>query len=372
MSKKFSIKFNKKTKFLLPLGLIFSFTCLFLIQPKTFISRADADLIAYWNFDKVPGWEVQDESGNDINGYIGSALSGVAGQKGYGLRFDGVGDYVTMGDVDKLDFGSEDSFTLSAWVKLNDSIGDYRAILGKASGSSLDGYVLRHCQNGNLSMLIEASDDAIEVSAVAKQDYRDGQWHHLVGVINRGDNANTIYVDGFQKAQADISLVGDLSNSYYFNIGALSSGNVSFKGFIDEVRIYNQALSATEIQQLYSQESGHSVVISLYPAGSLLQANNSYDVYYINKNGQRKLIVNENVFNLYNNKWEDVIKVTAQELEQYPIVKLIRADKDEKVYTIDGADKQWIKTLAEFESLGYQWNDVDIIKSEELDEYQED
>ncbi len=84
------------------------------------------------------------------------------------------------------------------------------------------------------------------------------------------------------------------------------------------------------------------------------------------------MIINEKVFNLYNNKWEDVIKVTTQELEQYPIVKLIRAYKDQKVYGIDRESKHWIETLAEFESWGYEWKDVSIVKIGELDEYNGD
>jgi|GEM_PF-2454178 len=359
-------------KYIFISGLIFILIAGVLICIGNSIAKAETNLVAHWNFDEVTAWEAKDISGNDIHGYVGRALSGVAGQKNYSLFFDGNGDYVTMGHEEALDFGPEESFTLSAWAKLNDSINNYRAILSKASNSSVDGYILRHCQNGNLGMMIEASDNATEASAVANQDYRDNQWHHLVGVINRTENTNTVYVDGLQKAQVDISLIGDLRNSYYFNVGATNNGNNSFYGSIDEARVYNKALSATEIQELYSQDSGKSIVINVYGAGSLLQENNSYDVYYINKNGQRKLIINENVFNLYNNKWEDVIKVTTQELEQYPIVKLIRAYKNEKVYGIDKESKHWIETLAEFESWGYQWEDVSIVKIEELDEYNGD
>jgi hypothetical protein len=334
-------------------------------------TKADNSLVAHWNFDEVAaGWEVKDISGNDIHGYIGRALSGVAGLKNYGLLFDGEGDYVNVGNEAALDFGQEDSFTLYAWVKLNDSIDDYRAIMGKASGSSLDGYILRHCQAGNLGMTIEASDGAVEASAVARQDYRDNQWHQVVGVINRDDQTITLYVDGLQKAQADINSVGDLNNDYNFNLGALNNGSVSFKGILDEARVYNYALSSAEIRKLYSDDSGKTITIKTYPAGSLLQAIDSIDVYYINREGQRKLIINEKIFELYHNKWEDIIEVTKEELEQYPIVKLIRAYGDEKVYRIEGETKEWIETLAEFNSLGYQWSNVSLVKIEELAEYE--
>lgn len=260
-------------------------------------------LIGYWNFDEVPGWEVQDSSGNDHYGYIGHGLSGVAGQSQYGLLFDGNGDYVNMGDLADFDFEANDSFTLSAWIKFDNDIKDYHVIIGKASNFSINGYMLRHETNGALSMNIEASDDTAQANAVAWQDYRDGNWHHVIGVINRSDQTNTIYVDGFQKNQVNISHIGSLVNSYSFNIGSLENGGVSFKGILDEIMVYNRALSFESL---------------IYPHGSLLQANNSYKVYYINSNGEKDWIINEEVFKSYDNKWEDVIKVDPQVLEQYP------------------------------------------------------
>jgi len=370
MVKNPSIKFNKKTKFLMILGLVFCFTCFFLIGAKISISKADTGLIAYWNFDEMSGWEIQDQSGSDINGYIASALSGVSGQKEYALLFDGSGDYATMGNLAGLDFGPDDSFSVSAWVKLDDSISDYRVILGKADNSSIDGYMLRHETDGRFSMNIEESDGQDQANTVTEQDYLDGQWHYLVGVIDRVSNTNTIYVDGFEQGQVDISQIGDLTNNYHFNIGSLENGGVSFKGLVDEVRIYNRTLSLTEISQLYNQDC-QCDGIAYYIPGSLLRANDN-KIYYINKKNQKKWIINEEVFNLYNNKWEDIIEVELQELEVYPIVNLIKAANDEKIYFIQGMTKQWIETTEEFEQAGYQWEDIDVVMDLEIDEYVEE
>jgi len=48
-------------------------------------------------------------------------------------------------------------------------------------------------------MMIEENDGSDQSNAVAQQDYRDDQWHHVVGIINRQDKTNTIYVDGYKK-----------------------------------------------------------------------------------------------------------------------------------------------------------------------------
>jgi len=274
---------------------------------------ASSDLIAYWNFDDIHGWEAIDVSGNGLHAYIGNALSGVAGKENFGLLFDGIHSYVAVNNSSLLNFGENDSFSISVWVKLNDNIKDWHVIIGKAQNTSLDGYMIRHSQNGNLAMTIEESDGNLQSNAIAKQDYRDNEWHNIVGVIDRKEKTNTIYVDGYKKDENSIIGFGSLINSYNLNIGSLQeSGGMSFSGLIDEIKIYNKALPLNEIYELSGRQ-----VYNPYPHGSLLQANNSYKVYYINSKGEKDWIINEEVFKMYNNKWEDVIKVNSWVLEQY-------------------------------------------------------
>lgn len=348
-----------KKYFLIVLILVF-------VLQATVIASSDNGLVGYWSFDNARDNIAEDSSGNDITGYVNRLVWGVLGQVNWTLMFDGNG-YITMGDHQKLDFDANDSFTVSAWVKLDDQIGNYKAILGKASISSLNGYMLRHDQAGNLSMRIVGDEHAQDSNAIAKQDYRDGQWHHLVGVINRLDQTNTIYVDGLQKDQVSTTRVGDLTNDYFFSVGALDRAGITFKGFIDEVRVYNKALSLGEVSQLYAQDC--NCTVNLYTPGDLLQATNDYKIYYLNKNDQKKWIINQNVFALYNNKQEDIIKVSVSELATYPTVYLMRAIGDDKVYLISEDVKKWIETAQEFENLGYQWRDVDNVLAEELAEY---
>ncbi|MAF20521.1 MAG: hypothetical protein CMI55_02445 [Parcubacteria group bacterium] len=354
-------KFNLRTKLILLIGLVL----IFVLQVIT-IASSDNGLIAYWNFDNARNNTAEDSSGNKLTGYVNKLTWGVLGKVNYTLIFSGQG-YIVMDDHDELDFDANDSFTISAWVKLDDQIGGYKSIVGKADIFSLNGYMLRHDQNGYLSMRIVGSENAQDANAIAKQDYRDDKWHHLVGVIDRANDTNTIYVDGLQRDQISTVKVGDLTNNSFFYIGALARGSV-FKGFIDEVRVHDRALSLSEVRALYTQDCDCSD--SFYSPGDLLQATNCYKVYYLNKNYQKKWIINQKVFDLYGNKVSDVIKVTSSELAAYPTVNLMRAIGHDKVYLISNDVKQWIKTAQEFESLGYQWEDIDDVLAEELAEYQ--
>ncbi|MBL7053186.1 MAG: hypothetical protein ISS02_00785 [Candidatus Portnoybacteria bacterium] len=274
---------------------------------------ASSNLVAYWDFDDINGWEALDSSGNELHAYIGRALSGVEGKKDFSLLFDGINSYTSVNDDPLLDFGIDDSFSISAWIKMNNDIKDWRVIVGKANNNSLNGYMLRHSQNGNLSMTVEESDGSYQSDSIASQDYRDGKWHHVVGIIDRQNKTNTIYVDGYKKDESNIDSLGSLVNDDNLNIGSLQqSGGISFYGLIDEVMIYNKVLSLSEIHELYGEQ------VYVYPHGSLLQPYNSYKVYYINSKGEKDWIINEEVFNSFNNKWEDVIRVDSWVLEQYP------------------------------------------------------
>ena len=78
----------------------------------------------------------------------------------------------------------------------------------------------------------------------------DNRWHHLAGTYD-GSKLN-LYIDGV--ARASVAATGNIADSSArsLNIGRFSEGGFLFKGVIDDVQIYNRALSATEIQQLYN------------------------------------------------------------------------------------------------------------------------
>ena len=79
----------------------------------------------------------------------------------------------------------------------------------------------------------------------------DGEWHYVVGVRD-GSNLH-MYVDGVLENTGSIS-DSDYSNNSPITIGAYNSGDYYFSGSIDDVRIYNRALSEGEVKALYDLE----------------------------------------------------------------------------------------------------------------------
>jgi len=88
-------------------------------------------------------------------------------------------------------------------------------------------------------------------------DYRDGFWHHVVVVVNRTNDTLYFYLDGLEKNTFDISAWSDTFDNDYplflaanYNKGATPDGY--FNGSLDEVAIFNDALSLSDVEYIYN------------------------------------------------------------------------------------------------------------------------
>ena len=103
---------------------------------------------------------------------------------------------------------------------------------------------------------MDAEDVQINPSSDITSQLWDGNWHHIAFTISRTGNG-IFYLDGVPKGNTSTSTVGNLDNNLPLFIAASrdvggAPPNLYFGGLIDDVRIYNRALSATEITALYN------------------------------------------------------------------------------------------------------------------------
>jgi sialidase-1 len=77
----------------------------------------------------------------------------------------------------------------------------------------------------------------------------DGKWHHVM--YTRAGQVRTIYIDGNVDFTGSNATIPSLNGSSALNIGQLTGGTQNFIGNIDDVRVYNRALSSAEAKQLY-------------------------------------------------------------------------------------------------------------------------
>ena len=218
----------------------------------------NAGLVAYYPFNG----NANDESGNGNNG----TTNGVTlttdrfGNSGKAYSFDGGTAYISVSDSIPLRLANTD-FTLSAWVyetARNSSFCD--AILTKRGSGSGDGWLwsvrgeLGAIESERLpGRLWYQVCGGGEPRAVSASVLPLNGWHHLVATYTKADGTIRIYEDGVLDNTTTGIPSPNAATSAALHIGDDSDGSpYNFHGKIDDVRIYNRALSSSEVMQLYA------------------------------------------------------------------------------------------------------------------------
>ena len=214
------------------------------------------DLVGLWHFDEGSGvTTVADSSGNGNDGNVYEATTGVSGEFGNALSFDGLDEYVSVPDSTSLDLLGE--ITVEAWIKVAVHK-NYNAIVIKGEDGA-ENYELLLTSSGLLYSTIKFTDGTRYYPSVPNA-ITDTEWHHVAMTYKPGEWR--IYVDGVKEAERmDISktpLINDVPlfiGAEQYN-GSLMSGRF-FNGTIDEVRIWDGALTAEQIEDSFN----HGIVI---------------------------------------------------------------------------------------------------------------
>jgi len=207
-------------------------------------------LVGYWDFQEGAGDKAYDKSGYDNDGTLEASMTEsdwVNGKMGQALDFDGSDDYVDTGDIEFLDGVSE--FTLFAWMKRR-SASDHVSIVKDLNVNNRLG--INFYNDGNV--YLNLSQDGQQWGYFSSNDT---DWHHVVLVFDgsQSDNAGRLkgYFDGVQQTLSWANTIPAATddNSASFLFGRSPANSTYTDGSIDEVRIYNRALSAGEVERLY-------------------------------------------------------------------------------------------------------------------------
>lgn len=209
------------------------------------------DYVGYWPLDEASG-NVADRS---VNGYTGTnnGTTSVEGKIYNGREFvSASSQYISMGNV--LDFTTND-FTISFWFKSTSGTNGYLLVKGIAADGS---YIVYFNGSGRLALFVQTNSSNWKQvtwgSAAPAYDKADGSWHHFVGTRSGASNPTlSLFIDGSISGVLD-SVQGSGTVTTLTNTGdlTLSSPASFYNGSLDEVRIYNRALSAEEANQLYT------------------------------------------------------------------------------------------------------------------------
>lgn len=195
-------------------------------------------LVGYWAFDEGTGTKAGDSSGNKNTGTIASA-GWTDGKHGKALDCDG------SQNVDITDTALTGTFTMSYWYKTSDN-GQTGIIIGEDSGGSGGGPKIGIVTNQLFFRLVSSSDNSVAAPAI-------NQWHHIV-LTRDGSDKVDLYVDG-GSAQRLFSNAAQSGTYTVSNLSTNGDTSQDFTGSIDDIRIYNRALSASDVQKLYQSGS---------------------------------------------------------------------------------------------------------------------
>ena len=232
------------------LSLLMCVSVLLGMVPFTALASAPEDgLVAYYNFDGMQDGVVPDVTGNGHDGTVIGNVTGTDGkdQGGQGANFDGA-SYIEVPDDDALDFPNGD-FTVAVWIKIGDNApSGWHTVMqkGRLTETAWYGFFL----NGNQ---INYSED-LQIQSQSLGTALSGRWTHATAVHSAGDNSIRLFIDGKLVKVMDTCNQG-IDTDQPLRIGYSGAGDGEyFQGDLDNLRIYNRALSDAEVEALYTAE----------------------------------------------------------------------------------------------------------------------
>ncbi len=231
---------------------------------QTMNATGTGGLVGYWALNETSGTTAFDSSGNNNNGtLVNGPVWTSAGRVGGALQFDGVNDYVSLGNPPSMIPGN--TITLAGWMKLS-NLSVNRFLISKYAGPTPT--FLRYESGVGVRCVIGGTGVTASASIVG------GQWYHTACTY---DGATIrVYVNGAQVATgAKTGPIADAVGSPWA-LGAGIAGNGTpvalMNGLLDEMRLYNIALTASDIALLSNPtapDTNPPVLSNGSPSGTL-------------------------------------------------------------------------------------------------------
>jgi len=213
-------------------------------SPQAFGNAELAGLIGWWKFDEAEGKTAHDSSDGNHSGTLVGNAKWARGRLGGALQLDGHDSFVRIADKSAFDMAGE--MTIACWVNIHSVPAEWMAIVTKGDNSWRLSTLSRD-HKFHFSV-----NDWSRVSVNGSTDFKAGAWHHVVAVHDGRDirlyldgklDATQPWTDGIGQNNADV-LIGE---------NAEQTGRC-FDGLIDDLRIYNYALSENEIKALAASQ----------------------------------------------------------------------------------------------------------------------
>ncbi|MFI1925309.1 LamG domain-containing protein [Streptomyces sp. NPDC020377] len=193
----------------------------------------------------------------------GGATAGTTGVGGRALTFDGVDDYA---DTGRPVLDTYQSFAVSSWVRLPkdkearsmiavSQLGSVRRSFELYHSSALGGWVFTRPEADTADATLVRATQTVCAANTNCAAGRFGEWNHVVGVYDADAGKLLLYVNGALQASTAFTARWSSEGPLTVGAGLTTAGAVSspLKGDTDDVRLYDRAVSADEVRQLFKQ-----------------------------------------------------------------------------------------------------------------------
>lgn len=222
--------------------------------------------IGWWKMDEnvlsADGQTIYDSSGNANSGTASDGANdtgmdcSVAGKRNTACNFDGEDDYIDISDNGIFDFQPAQQFTVSAWI--NKTATSTKGIVTNRNSSTAAGWELI-TTDSSYGFILGSSGTSKYYVSTASGTVVTGSWQHVLATYDGSGSTDgmTVYINGKPQALSvsDNDSGSPITYSHTLRIGTNYNLASNFDGLIDDVRIYNYALSPAQIWKVMNDGS---------------------------------------------------------------------------------------------------------------------
>ena len=246
----------------------------FFIPRPVHATISQSDIVSFWTLDETSTPYTDVIGNNDgADAASGAPTPTTAGQINGAQVFTRDNADGSAGDgIDipcnhcGLDWGTGNSFSIEFWMKgIPGTTGagtNPEVMIGRNEVVNQPQWWIGVTTSKNIRWYIaDSSGDSAGLNASPAVDASDGQWHHIVCVRDADNNKLHLYVDNVD-TEIDKTFAAGFESTADLNLGYML-GEFHFSGALDEVAIYNRALTATEVQEHFNKTGGPRYVVDL-------------------------------------------------------------------------------------------------------------
>jgi len=215
--------------------------------------------VGIWVFDEGGGNVAKDTSGNGHDGKLMNSLKWGKGKFGAGLEFDGKDDYVDCGNDENLNVNS---FTLTVWVHPTSiDASTHEMIMGKGWSATERSFYLSLFQ-GKAFVSFRNPGNTAQADVQGNTAFQKSTWYHIAGTHDAKAKKAAIYVNGVKENEKDIDYDVMVTPKPFW-IGNIGDHELYFNGIIDDVSIFNVALTEGDIKSIMTNGLKSVTAVSL-------------------------------------------------------------------------------------------------------------